>query len=85
MKTTGVKIALGVTVQPKQYHSLRADVEITVELDDNEIPAIVINDVRRRELSSALQKAIIEEVEKLYGRGVGEAMLPAYGFEEKKI
>ncbi len=46
MKATSVSVNVGVTKNMGNYESLRIDYEMTVELNEGEVPADVIDGVR---------------------------------------
>ena len=85
-RTKEVKVALGITVNPKQYHAFRVDVEAVEEFDETDhAMSVDLTDVVarvRERLSEALVRGINEEVTKFYGAVTAKAMTLAYGFEE---
>jgi hypothetical protein len=74
------KISLGITVNPKQFHAFRVDVELELPLvDDTEVPIRdQIDNWRRECISPLLQRAVYEAVKKLYGEANARAMISVY-------
>ena len=74
-------ITLGITVNPKQYHAFRTDITLELPIDcspDADPTEDQIDKWRKHVVSPCLQRAIYEEVKKLYGEVNAKSMISVY-------
>lgn len=94
-RITKIKVDLDLTVQPKQYQSMKLGVSVEIEPlkgvgDVGYINTISLEDIDvvRREISKKLLSGLHEEVERVYGRAAADYVInqaPAVEVEPRRV